>query len=252
MKWIKVFVIGLVLIGAVDSCVKEPSYSIIPHIELQDLYYKKGPSLDTLIFKVKFTDGDGDLGIGQEDSINPYFYNPWYWAYNPSDFSELIYLDNTATLQSGYTWLNYKARKLTQFDTLPGFNCENWQPLYDNSTQPKVIDTIYISQNLRAYNFTVDVSIKNNTGTYDKFKPGDYIPFPNCNPNLFRATFPDLSNDRRNSPLDGTITFRIQSYGLKLFLSTKTLKMDIYINDRAYHQSNVVEKKGFTLQQITR
>jgi hypothetical protein len=212
---------------------------------------KKG-AVDTLIFKIKFTDGDGDLGVGPEDSSNITYFNPWYWAYRPSDFATGFTVNNSQALPTGYTWLNYKARKFHQFDTLPGINCGNWELLSNNATPPVVIDTIYVSQNLKAFNINVDVYLKNNNGTYDKFNPLDCIPFPHCNPNLFRATFPDLSNERKISPLDGTITFRIQSFALASCLGTgTTLKMDVSINDRAFHQSNVVEKKDFTLQQIT-
>ncbi len=256
MKRIKNLGIGLLLILAVDSCIKEPTYSIIPHIEFQDLIFRKGSIQDTLIFRLKFTDGDGDLGIGAEDLTGPNFYNyynPWYWAYNTTDFTQQAFaVDNTLTPPTGYQWITYKSRKLPQFDTLPGINCENWQQLKDNSAQPKVIDTIYMTQNLKAFNINVDVYIKNSSGAYVKFNPGDYFSFPGCSPNLFRGAFPDLSNDRKSSPLDGTITYKLQSSGLYYLFSTKTLKMDVTINDRAFHISNVIEKKDFTLQQITR
>jgi hypothetical protein len=241
--------------GLVDSCVKQPEYSIIPHIDLIDITFRKGnltatpATPDTLIFRFKFTDGDGDLGVNSFDSSSMNFYNPWYFVYNPTNFNIEVGADYTVPPPSGYVFINYKARKLQQFDTLPGINCTNWQTIKD--TQGKVTDTIYMQQNLKAYNMDLEVYQKNNSGTYDKFDPATYFHFPGCNPNLFRGTFPDLSNDR-SSPLDGVITFKLQSYGLSFIFGASTLKMDITIRDRALHSSNTIEKTDFTLLQITK
>ena len=257
MKWIKNFSIGLVLISAVDSCIQDPTYSVVPHIELQELTFKKGSLsqlvYDTLIIKLKFTDGDGDLGVGAEDELSPDYQNPYYWGYDPLNLSTVVYgPDKNYLVSQGYTLLNYSARKLSQFNTLPDISsCQNWEQLKSDADPPVVIDTIYITQNLRHFNINVDFYTKNGSN-YDLMDPATFASFPKCTPNLFRGTFPDLSNDRKNAPLDGTITFRIQSLGLYNKFVNKTLKIGITINDRAFHDSNVVEKTGFTLQQITK
>jgi hypothetical protein len=68
-----------------------------------------------------------------------------------------------------------------------------------------------------------------------------------------RATFPNLSTDEgKKSPLDGTLKYSINSFALKSTFSIKILKIQIYITDRAFHRSNVVEKEGFTLASITK
>ncbi|MBI1769905.1 MAG: hypothetical protein HY015_08485 [Bacteroidetes bacterium] len=259
MRWTKNLAVYLILLWAVGSCVKQPEYSVVPHIDLLDITFRKGnlqptppnpPTPDTLIFRLKFSDGDGDLGASSIDSGTFDSYSPWYYIYRQTDFNIKRGVDNTAPIPQGYTFINYYAkRKVPQFDTLPSLGCANWELLKDS--QGKLKDTIYIRQNLRAYNINVDVYIKNSNGIYDKFDPATYFDLQGCAPNLFRATFPDLSKDRK-SPLDGVITFRIQSYGFSYLFSTHTLKMDVTINDRAFHNSNTVEKKDFTLQQITR
>jgi hypothetical protein len=58
--------------GIIGGCAKEPESSIIPQIQLQSIDFKHefSASPDTLIVKLKFKDGDGDLGInGDETSI---------------------------------------------------------------------------------------------------------------------------------------------------------------------------------------
>jgi hypothetical protein len=131
---------------------------------------------------------------------------------------------------------------------LPPLVCGSWEQLRDKDSHP--IDTVYTKQNARAYNVTVDVYAKNSSGDYVPYSPANY-DFTNCSYNLFRSTFPDLSNGRQTA-LDGVITFRITSYSLQAFFNTQTLKMDITINDRAFHYSNTVEKKDFKLSQITK
>jgi hypothetical protein len=243
------------VVGLIDSCVKQPEYSVVPHIDLIDITFKPGnlnvtPAIpDTIIYRVKFRDGDGDLGFLQDDTTIEYF-NPWYYVYNPTNFSILRGVSSTDPIPSGYQFINYKAKRtVPQFDTLPELVCGSWELLKNSVGQ--TIDTIYIRQNLRAYNVNVNVFVKNNSGVYVAYDPG--YDFTSCNPNQFRAAFPDVSNDGKPGPLDGTLTWRLQSYNfLHGSLNTKTLKMDITINDRAYNISNTVEKADFTLQQITK
>jgi hypothetical protein len=234
----------------------------VPYIELRDLYFKKGNLSkgiqDTLVFKLFFKDGDGDLGsTGDSSDFNNR--NPWYWAYNPANFHEYVATSNNFVLPDTLKWINYGAKKIPQLDTLPDLNCTNWEPLLgtDNtSPAPHTIDTVYITQNLRAFNTIVTVYEKVGAN-YVLYNPETDFAFPQCNSNLFRATFPNLSGEGKNSPLEGIITFRIQSYRLYNLFSSKTLKMSITIYDRANHAStgpggNPPIKKDFTLQQITR
>ncbi len=198
---------------------KQPEYSVIPRIfDPLDITFRKGnlqtSTPDTLIFRIKFADGDGDLGVSSVDSFAFDSYNPWFYIYRYFDIRRGP--DNTAPIPTGYSFINYYAkRKIPQFDTLPALGCSNWELLHDS--QGKLKDTIYIRQNLRAYNINVDVYTRDNSGVYNKFDPSTYFDLTGCAPNL-----------------------------------SQTLKMDVTINDRAFHLSNTVEKKDFTLQQITK
>src|SRR5689334_11070648 len=72
---------SLIVIGA---CSNEPEYSPIPHIELVDLQFIEGtPSdpLESLVVNVSFTDGDGDLGLS-DDEIDPPYNDIFYGLAN--------------------------------------------------------------------------------------------------------------------------------------------------------------------------
>lgn len=257
MKRIKNLIIGVSLMAIVGACLKQPEYSVIPQISFNQIYFVKGNPTkgitDSLVIKFDFKDGDGDLGVGSLDSSSSLeYFNPWYYAYRPSDFRVGYTNDRTITLPDGYKWINYNVKKtVPQFDTLPAINCSNWEQI--SNTGGSVSDTLYITQNAKAYNINVDLFTKDSNGQYVQFNPATYFSFPGCNPNLFRGTFKDLSSDRgKNSPIEGTFRYNIQSAALNLLFSGKTLMIRVYIMDRQFHQSNVIEYKDFQLSSITK
>ena len=71
------------------SCSKQVEYSIIPAIEFKEfkvLKYYNSTHDSALVIVISFVDGDGDLGLGQADTIAPYnsgsvFYNNFYARY---------------------------------------------------------------------------------------------------------------------------------------------------------------------------
>ncbi len=75
LKNIKIAVVfvGLVTVLSLSSCLKPVSYPDEP--ELQTVSYAKMG--DSLILSVDFTDGDGDVGLNENDTLSPY---------NPSSF----------------------------------------------------------------------------------------------------------------------------------------------------------------------
>lgn len=253
MKVTKISFVVLLLGCGIDSCVTQPEYSVIPHVDLLGITFSRGDIAkgvqDTLTFKLKFKDGDGDLGAAQEDANSLDSSSPWYYFYKPTDFSvvpKTTYSDQIP----GYKLINYRVKRtIPQFDTLPTLVCGSWE---EERKDGRVTDTVYTFQNRKAYNVNVNVYAKNNAGVYEayNFTTPNYN-WTNCSYNLFRATFPDLSNNRQNA-LEGVITFRIASYYLYGFFNTETLKMDITVYDRAHHASNIVGKKDFTIAQITK
>ncbi|HLZ16499.1 MAG TPA: hypothetical protein VKQ08_05640 [Cyclobacteriaceae bacterium] len=256
MRGIKSLLLGLILVLITDSCLEQPTYSVVPYIELVDLTFKPGDISkqiqDTLIISLRFKDGDGDLGKGPDDSLNWDSYSPWYWAYDTTNFSTGYVGLNTIALPGAYKFLTYRVKRtIVQFDTLPAIGCINWEQYFKG---PLLEDTLFVTQNPNAFNLTVDVYTSSNGGqNYTRFDPSTYFAFPNCNVNMFNTAFPNLSSDmNKKSPLEGILKYKIQSYALRSIFSIATLKMYIQIKDRAGHLSDTVKVGGFTLASITK
>ncbi|ALW86444.1 hypothetical protein AUC43_15940 [Hymenobacter sedentarius] len=74
---------GALLVGltgaGLNSCINAPNYPIVPEIEFKDLQvgkYRPGNgqlAFDTLKFALNFKDGDGDLGLSDDDIKNAPF-----------------------------------------------------------------------------------------------------------------------------------------------------------------------------------
>jgi hypothetical protein len=207
---------------------------------------------------LKFTDGDGDLGLNSDDSLiyqsatDEYVYvgSPlFYFVY---DTAKQIIVDppansNTLQLLPGYQYVNWAAKRLIHkhpFDTLPELTCKDW----DYRKSP--VDTLYIQQNPLNFNIFVDVYTKNADGTYTFFDPNYLVAFGiDCITNLFNGRFPVLSSDLgKKSSLDGTITYKIPSVAWYARFHNQTLKLKIHILDRAFHKSNVVESDDFVIR----
>ncbi len=83
----------------VYSCVKKTTYPKTPEIEYQAFYPFVGDSAD---FQIKFTDGDGDIGVSETDSTRTLFVTYYfkdtvtnkYRAYYSTLFND--------TLRTGY------------------------------------------------------------------------------------------------------------------------------------------------------
>ncbi|HEV8513353.1 MAG TPA: hypothetical protein VGQ59_08750 [Cyclobacteriaceae bacterium] len=261
MRWIRNFIIILVLIWVVGGCLKQPENSIIPQIQFQGLAFKHEMpnAVDTLIITLKFTDGDGDLGInGDETAIytsatdSTDINSPFYYIYDTAHINSTWYYThyNNLKLPKGFHYVNYASYRkfhFLPFDTLPGtgtLSCKNWE--YRSSPS----DTLYIQVNPYNNNIFVDVYTKNANGSYTFFDPTKIYPFGNlCVTNFFNSRFPILSSDLgKKSSLDGTITYKIQSAGLYIFLGGKTIKVKTYILDRAFHKSAWIESDDFIIK----
>lgn len=60
-----------------SSCLKEPEYSPTPSISFNDIRVSRAPSvagstpLDTIRITINYQDGDGDLGLSEDERKNP-------------------------------------------------------------------------------------------------------------------------------------------------------------------------------------
>ena len=69
-------VFSLYLLGLI-SCQEKVEYPIVPYIEFQDFSFLMNADsvVERGLITIYFTDGDGDIGLTDEDSIAPYDYN---------------------------------------------------------------------------------------------------------------------------------------------------------------------------------
>ncbi|HEV8515815.1 MAG TPA: hypothetical protein VGQ59_21185 [Cyclobacteriaceae bacterium] len=246
----------LVLMGIVGGCFK-PDNSITPQIQFQSVEFKHGSptSADVLTISINFKDGDGDLGINGDETeiaVSPAeskdISTPIYYYYQLSQ-SAIWYPTHKSneTLKNGYEYVNYASyRKIhsSPFDTLPALTCKNWE------LRQTPADTLYIQQNPYANNIFVYLYTKSQNGSYTYFDPTNLYSFGDrCVNNFFHGRFQVLSlNLGKKSPLEGTITYNIQSSALYSLLNGKTAKLKIYILDRAFHKSNLVESADFVIR----
>src|SRR5690348_13075400 len=76
---------------AVSSCFDPPEFPIVPVIAFEELRFAETPGAgsDTLVLRISFKDGDGDLGLGTDETIvgsgsNTSYYNDrWYYTLEP-------------------------------------------------------------------------------------------------------------------------------------------------------------------------
>ena len=135
------------------------------------------------------------------------------------------------------------------FDTLPPYEfpyyCTNYV-LEEDATG--AIDTFYVQQNEFHNNIHVKFFTKNN-GVYEEF---DWVTEfdPICGES-FNGRYPLLAPVGREKPLEGKLKYKMSSAGFELLFRQDTLKLEVYLYDRALHKSNVIETPDFVLKDIT-
>lgn len=166
MKNIKsILFLSIVLALTISACQSFEEYPVVPHIEFESFaVIKNNQGIDSLGFlTISYTDGDGDIGLREGDTLPPYDIN--------------FYLD-----------------------------------LYQ-----------YLDDSLRKF------------------------IFPDTNVN-FNARIPDLTPSGVNKAIKGDIEYEFELYQMVPFLESDTIAFEIYILDRALHQSNVIMTPLFVLE----
>ena len=208
------------------SCYQPPEFPVVPKIEFESVDFKEGDILDTLIIRVKFQDGDGDLGLGGEENDPPYHSLNFYPNINdPCRFSERF--DERCN------------------DRLPPeFSCVSYQ-YFTTLGQDTIKDTLYVEINENQDNFIVELMTKEN-GQFEVFDFREEL----CVAPL-SGRFPRLKeNFDTEGPLEGVVEFTPPSSAYMALFRNDTLKLRIWIKDRALHDSNVVESCEFTLREL--
>jgi hypothetical protein len=275
----------------VSSCFNPPEYPDTPEIIFKSVqFFKGGAPLpdggtagDSIVIKLTFKDGNGDVGVDAND-LAPPFNDRWYYLREPG-IAPNDKLAERLVNKCGFDpvtnrgikcwqydtllndlYLNYSDRnKNGYFDTLKNFhtdfsdpyNCTNWEVVsFDKDPKDEIPpvpqDTLYFQLNPHYPNIFVEFQIATGdpNNPYQAFVPQDFFTYDGggCAPRPFDGRIPVLSEDLSTStPLEGSIRYAIASASFRQIFGAQTLRLKVYIEDRAYNKSNVIVTNEFTL-----
>jgi hypothetical protein len=240
MRLIRNLLVFVFISLGISACFDPPDYPLQPQIEFESIVFKEYGSgfdaeADSLILKIRFKDGDGDLGL------------------DPSELScvteDICYNNKFYFIKPNGKPVTYKDKRTDpNYSSLPDFvkpyNCINWEVRTDNNN---LVDTLYFELNPDHYNIEIDFLVKNADGTFTEFDWTKEFNYPNCGTS-FDGRYPILFKNEPGSPLEGSLQYGMGSIGFKVLFSIKTLKLRIQIKDRALNKSNEIFTPEFTLQ----
>jgi len=139
-KILKYLIVVTLVLVVVDSCKKAETYPIIPEIKFESYLRLYNPTLnvyDRGVLKISFTDGDGDIGLRQDQTAPPYDYN-FFISYFEIQYGDTVrvypIIIDPGTGEVDTLTFNQRIPYLTPFGTI-------------KSIQGEIEDT------LQAYNF---------------------------------------------------------------------------------------------------
>ena len=276
-------VVFFFLMGMMGACFNPPEFPIEPEIGFQSLQFKKSGNAakDTLILIINFKDGDGDLGINEQD---PTFVS---YPFHPIDYflakdrelikvsTEKVYDDLPPLIkvdagQSGKL-VTVRTRNNPDYGNLPEYNLypcisynydydsiyvsEENKSIFDNSYS--IIDTITSSNPanpsiyilLDTFYYETNLNHYNITVQFEtKNSDGSYSEFDwqkeYCT--TFDGRFPVLTENNK-VPLEGTLRYDMKSKGFIAEFGGKTIRLKVQIKDRALHLSKPIFTNDVTI-----
>ncbi|NJN27986.1 MAG: hypothetical protein HC819_19445 [Cyclobacteriaceae bacterium] len=211
------------------SCHEKPTLPFTPKISIGEFYFRQiaNETRDSIVLKINFEDGDGDLGLGAEETQFPF---------QILDFV----ITNGDTLRYGDN------------DTLPPYNCIDYEIFkdgifIDGKFVVTKVDTMYVIKNPNHFNFFLTFMIKQPDGSFRAFDPAIER---NCAP-PYHGRFFILNSTGDDRPLTGELQYAFTS-GFRLLFRNNIIKLRVMIQDRALNKSNIVETEEFNINDIIR
>ena len=243
MKYFSLLIIALIL----PSCSDDNNVSTIPSISFETLEFNKSDNnfnQDSLILNINFIDGDGDLGLSNDE--NNYPYHPFN-AIIDQEFNWVTLGSNSVSPPLYVYEPDGSYYLYSNEDNRPSFNCENY--IIDTVNSTSKLDTFYIQKNENNKNIFVEYYIKNGENyefvDWKKIFDKEY----SCGLD-FDSRFPPLNISSNSQSISGNLTYSMVSYGFKSVLENETFKLKIKIKDRSLNNSNIIETQDFTLNSI--
>ncbi len=240
-------IIALIIFSFLFSCIEDSNVSRIPSISFESLEFKKSDNnfnQDSLILNINFIDGDGNLGLSNDE--NNYPYHPFN-AIIDQEFN-WVTLGSTSVSPPLYVYEPDGSYYLySNEDNRPSFNCENY--IIDTVNSTSKLDTFYIQKNENNKNIFVEFYKKEN----DDFKLIDWKRIFDqeygCGID-FDSRFPPLNVSNSSQLLSGKLRYGMVSYGFEMILKNDLFKLKIHIKDRDLNMSNTIETPEVTLEEI--
>ena len=243
MKQLFFLITSLVLF----SCVEDNNVSTIPVISYENLEFKKSINSfnqDSLILTINFIDGDGNLGLSNDE--NNYPYHPFN-AIIDQEFNWVTLGSNSVSPPLYVYEPDGSYYLYSNEDNRPSFNCENY--IIDTVNSTSKLDTFYIQKNENNKNIFIEFYKKEG----EEFKLIDWKRIFDeeygCGID-FNSRFPPLNISNSSQLLSGKLRYGMVSYGFEMILKNDIFKLKIYIKDRELNTSNVIETPEVTLEEI--
>jgi len=225
-----IIILGFLVI--LTACPTPPEFKDEPSIEYEDIQFDQitdtsasGQPLnqDVISITISFEDGDGDLGLRNEELAPPYH----LFDIPLNQQNELIYFGSDPELPP-FSFYDYFIAP---------------DSLVVNNTL-LVNDTILVRFNERHFNIYVDFYVKRpGNDDFEQFEwetePGFY--------QSFHGRFPILNTEDYNRPLNGSLTYEMKSVGFQATFRDYPLYLEVYILDRAGNKSNVIQTEPIRL-----
>jgi hypothetical protein len=252
------------------SCFDPPEFPLVPDIGFESIDFIDMPdpsptevATDSLVLRLSFRDGDGDLGIGARESFPP-FNDRWYYTRETIASCDDNANDNVMRcyqlrLEEIAKYVDYelKRKPVGGSDTLKAFvkpyNCTNWQVVRDGAG--KVLDTVYFQLNPHYNNIFVEFQLKESPNScasppcFSLFDWSQYLNYPSCEVQGFNGRFPYLNTESTTeTPLAGVIKYSMPSPFFKTIFGARTIRLRVYVEDRQLNRSNEIFTPEFTLQ----
>ncbi len=232
----------LFLTAHIVGCNEAPEFPNTPKIEFNSVIFRDvgNGDADSLIVNISFEDGDGNLGLGSQESAAPYNQKNYFSNKSGGPFSF-----GTETIDDLLTFSD-----INSIDTLPPYSgdaiCLNWDTnpdlFFEDGTQLE--DTVYFQFNQSHYNIFIDFFV--NRGSDFEFY--DWRLENSCS--TLDGRFPLLNLEDGERALEGTIRYSMPSVGFRSIFGEDQMKLAITIIDRDGNFSNTVETPPFRLSEI--
>ena len=240
-------IIALIMFFFLFSCIEDNNVSDIPSISYESLEFKKSDNSfnqDSLIITINFIDGDGNLGLSNDE--NNYPYHP-YNAIIDQEFNWITLRSNNLTPPLYIYEPNGVYYLYSNEDNRPSYNCEDY--IIDTVNTTNKLDTFYIQKNENNKNIFIEFYKKENNEfvliDWKRIFDEEY----GCGID-FNSRFPPLNISNSSQLLSGKLRYGMVSYGFEMILKNDIFKLKIHIKDRELNTSNIIETPEVTLEEI--